>query len=61
MNFSLTKVTSEGVFPVTCDETKRFEGSDEFVTNRLSHVWEEREHVLRAQPDLISVVIEKES
>lgn len=61
MNFSLTKVTEQGAFSVVCDETKRFEGPDEFVTNRISHAWEEREHVLRTQPDLISVVIEKES
>lgn len=61
MNFSLTKVTETGCSPVLCDETKRCEGQDEFVTNRIGHVWEEREHVLRTQPDLVSVIIEKES
>lgn len=60
MNYALTKVTNEGALPVTCDETKRTEGKDEFVTNRFDHVWEERQHVLQTQPDLISVVIEEQ-
>lgn len=56
MSFSLAKVTSEGVFIVTCDETRREEGPEEFVTDSIGKAFDEKFRIEHLQQTYVVIL-----